>query len=580
MSMSVAELVHPVRGRLIAGVALQAAATLAGLVPYVCVAEIGRTLLAPGATDHDRAWTLVALAVGALLLRFTLLGAATTVTHLADADLTYALRRRIADHLSRVPLGWFGRRSSGQVRHAVQDDVAALHTLVAHAGNDLTTAAVTPVAVLAYLAVVDWRLTLLTLIPVVLFAAIYAWVMRGSRDMADRYADAQGRIAAAAVEFVHGIAEVKAFGQVRRAHARFTREVDGFAEAFASWVQPVMRGFAVAVAVISGPSMLLTIALAGTWFVAQGWVEPPDLLPFFLLGIGLTAPFSTLRESGYSMQLAQRAAERIGTLLSVAPLPTAATPVAPDGTDVRLERVGFSYDGERDVLRDVDLTLAPGTVTALVGPSGAGKSTLATLVPRFVDVTHGRVLIGGVDVREIDPRVLYRQVGFVFQQVDLLRTSVRDNIALARPDASDVDVEAAARAAQIHDRIVTLPRGYASVIGEDARLSGGEAQRVSIARALLADAPILVLDEATAHADPESESAIQDALSRLVVGRTLLVIAHRLATIADADRIVVLDGGRVVEQGRHVELVAAGGWYARAWATERRTDATATGAVR
>ena len=239
----------------------------------------------------------------------------------------------------------------------------------------------------------------------------------------------------------------------------------------------------------------------------------------------------------------------------------------PHGNSVEFDAVTFSYDGDHDVLHDVSVTLPAGSITALVGPSGSGKSTLATLVPRFHDVASGAVRIGGVDVRDVDPTVLYRQVGFVLQDVQLLGISIADNIRLGRGDATDEEVYTAAEAAHIHGRILDLPNGYASVVGEDAHFSGGEAQRISIARALLADTPILVLDEATAFADPDSEAQIQAALSRLIEGRTVLVIAHRLGSVVGADNIVVLADGRVAEQGRHDELVDRGGHYARMWAS-------------
>ncbi|WP_245557881.1 ABC transporter ATP-binding protein [Nocardia thailandica] len=234
---------------------------------------------------------------------------------------------------------------------------------------------------------------------------------------------------------------------------------------------------------------------------------------------------------------------------------------------MRFENVSFGYRADREVLRGVDLELAAGTLTALVGPSGSGKSTLAKLLPRFYDVTGGRITIGGRDIRDFTSEQLYRTVGFVFQDVRLIRGSIRDNLLPARRGASDQDLERAARAAQIHDRILALPRGYDSEIGVDATLSGGEAQRLSIARALLADTPVLVLDEATAFADPESEAAVQDALAALVAGRTVLVIAHRLHTITGADRIVVLADGAVAESGTHADLHVADGLYQRLWET-------------
>jgi ATP-binding cassette subfamily B protein len=568
-------LLAPVRGRLVLAVALQAVGAVAAVVPFVAVAELARVLLDPAGLDPARLWTVAAVGGAALAVRCVFVLGAGLVTHLADNDLALDLRRRLADRLARLPLGWFTARHSGMVRKAVNDDVSAMHHLVGHTLTDLTTAVVVPAVSLAYLLAVDWRLTLVTLVPVAAGLLAHALMMRAAMTGYAQYDRAQARLGAASVEFAEGIAVVKAFGQAGRAHRRFLAAADDLARFFWEWVRGMVRISAVSELLLSPVAVLLWVLAAGTVFVTAGWAPALDVLPFALLGLGLSAPVQALGHAHWEIRTAGQAAARVGALLAAPPLPQPAHPREPQGTTVVLDRVSYSYDGRTRAVADVSLELAPGTVTALVGPSGSGKSTLARLLPRFVDVTAGAVRIGGVDVRELSAERLYRTVAFVFQDVQLLRTSVRDNIALARPDAGLAEVEAAARAANVHDRIAALPRGYDSVVGVDARLSGGEAQRVSIARALLADAPVLVLDEATAFADPESEAAIQDALSRLVAGRTLLVIAHRLATVRDADQIAVLGGGRIAERGRHDELLAAGGWYARAWAAHERSVAWA-----
>ena len=569
-------LLAPVRGTLIAACLVQAIGAVAGVLPFIAVAELGRVLLADGPIDAARAWTVAGIGAGALVVRLICLLGAAGLTHFADVDFRLALRRRMAARLGQVPLGWFTERNAGLVKKALEDDVVALHHLVGHAYINLASAAVTPVVAMAYLFWIDWRLTLITMAPLAL-GVLVMMSMRG-RDYAEKmaaYDTALGKVNAASVEFVNGIAVVKTFGQARKAYGRFLNETARFVDYFWEWVRGMLRVSAVSEVVLS-PLFALAIVLgAGTGFVAAGWMPPVDILPFALLGLSFAGPLLVINYSQHEMLQSKQAAERIVSLLE-SPILQERAGGALEGSRVAYEGVGFSYDGRTAALSDIDLVLEPGTVTALVGPSGSGKTTLARLLPRFWDPTAGRITLGGVGVDAVPSSQLYRQVGFVFQDVQLLRATIRENIALARPDAPLETVEAAAKAAQIHERILALPRGYDSVAGEDARLSGGEAQRVSIARAILADAPILVLDEATAFSDPESEAAIQDALSELVRGRTLLVIAHRLHTITGADTICVLDRGRIVERGRHSELLAKGGLYARMWAAADRAEAAAT----
>ncbi|MHA3020797.1 ABC transporter ATP-binding protein [Mycobacterium sp. BMJ-28] len=564
-ALALAALLAPVAGRTRIAQVLTLIASAATVAPFIGIVEIGRTLLAGGGTDAPRIATIVAVVIAALLIRTWANGTALTLTHLADGDLQRSLRRRIVDTLGRLPLGWFNGTSSGEVRKAVQQDVGELHFLVAHSAVENTGALATPAFGLAYCFALDWRLGLLAIGTAPVYLGVYMWLGRDVRVQMERMNAGIARISATIVEFIAGVAVVKTFGETGRAHKRFADAAEEFNDGFAGWMGPMVRVKAASSIFIEAPTVLLVNLAGGYWFVRSGWVTPIDVLGSTLVAMTIPAAVLAVGYSAGIRKQAQAAAGRLVGLLDQPKLKVSTNPQEPQGNSVDFDAVSFSYDGINTVLHEVDLSLTPGTVTALVGPSGSGKSTLATLVPRFHDATAGAVRVGGVDVRDIDPAVLYRHVGFVLQDVQLLGISVADNIALGRPDATREDVYRAAEAALVHDRILELPRGYDSVVGVDAHFSGGEAQRVSIARALLADAPVLVLDEATASADPDSEAQIQAALSRLIAGRTVLVIAHRLGSITGADNIVVLDGGRVVEQGRHDQLLARDGQYADMW---------------
>lgn len=563
------ELLRPVAGRIRVAQVLGALGAAAGLVPFVALAGLADALLAPGPVDRSAVEAAVWLVLAGLGARAGLTGLALAITHVADVRLQAVLRRRMTAHLGRVPLGWFSERSSGLVRKAAQDDVHDLHQVVAHHPVEWVAAWVLPLAGVGYLAWLDWRLALLALVTVPFYAAAYAWMMRGYAAKVDQMAAGNARISSAVVEFVSGIAVVKTFGQARRAHRGYTEAARDFGRFYAEWVGPMLRVEAFAAMALSAPVVLLVSCAGVLWFVDAGWVTPVEAMTGVLVSLVVPTTITALGFGASNRRIAAAAARRIHELLDTPVLPVPDTPRVPSGHRVEFDGVRFAYPGGGEVLRGIDLDCPEGTVTALVGPSGAGKSTLATLVARFHDVTGGAVRIGGVDVREIAPEVLYRHVGFVLQDVQLVHGSIADNVRLGRPDAPDEELHAACRAARIHERVLALPRGYDSVVGEDALLSGGEAQRVSIARALLADTPVLVLDEATAFADPESEADIQDALSELARGRTVIVVAHRLSTVTGADRIAVVDGGVVRETGTHTELLARGGRYAAMWTAHR-----------
>ncbi|MEU0384350.1 ABC transporter ATP-binding protein [Streptomyces chartreusis] len=565
----VARLLRPYAGGFALVVVLQITGAVAGLAPLLAVVELGRTLLAPGPADGGHVRDVVIAGAAGLLVRLLFTAASSGVGHLLDTRVQLSLRRQLAARLGRVPIGRLARRRTGELAKLVGEDVSAVHPLIAHTPGELVSAFVVPLVSLGYLLTVDWRLTLITLIPVLLAVGLVPLMMTPARLREQKEFDAaMGRISTSVVEFVQGIAVVKAFGGSERAHGRFRTAVGDFTRSFYRMVRGLSGVAAGMQVALSPPFVLLAVLVGGTYRITGGGLPPADLLPFILLGLGLTAPVAALGHGFDDLQAARRAVGRIRDVLAEPSLPEPVRPVAPEGHRVELRDVRFGYEGAaagREVLRGIDLVLEPGTTTAVVGPSGSGKSTLVQLLPRFYDPTHGCVLLGGVDLREVGSQELYRRVSFVFQDVRLLRASVADNIALAVPHADRDAVVRAARRASIHDRILELPRGYDSVIGEDARLSGGEAQRVSIARALLADTPVLALDEATAFADPHTEQAVREALAQTRQKRTTLVIAHRLETIADADTVVMLRDGEIVERGTAAELLARGGAFAEFW---------------
>ncbi|KGE99848.1 iron ABC transporter ATP-binding protein [Actinomyces sp. S6-Spd3] len=550
------ELTAPIRGSMALAQLLGVLYGALAVAPYVILVQLGEVLLAAARSgvspDRAEVISLLMWLIGAFGARYGIYFLALSVTHFADVRFGHIVRMRMVKVLASAPLAWFTSTNSGAVRKAIQDDTHDVHTVIAHAPVESAAAVSAPLSLLIYSFIIDWRLGLLSIATLPIYALINAWMMRDMGEKTaqmDRYLT---RVSATMVEFVSGISVVKAFGTVGRAHERFTRAAEDFASFYVAWCGPLLKGSALGQAAVS-PSMILLISTAGgSALAAAGIVSPVQVITCALIALVIPAAIEVLGSTVWSYQIAGAAALRIVDLLSVSPLPVEGNE-EPSGAEVEIDDVSFSY-GSTLALQDVSLTVPQGTVTALVGPSGSGKSTLATLVARFADPDQGSVRIGGVDVRAIAPDVLYRHVSFVLQDPQLLDISVRENIALGRPDAKEEAIWAAATAAHIDDYVRSLPRGLDSVIGEDAHPSGGQAQRIAIARALLVDAPILVLDEATAFTDPEAEAEIQSALTRLVQGKTVLVIAHRSASIIGVDQVAILEAGRLIARGTPEEL--------------------------
>ena len=550
------ELTAPIRGSMMVARVLGFLYGALAVAPYVILVHLGEVLLAAARSgvspDRGEVISLLMWLIGAFGARYGIYFLALGVTHFADLRFGHIVRSRMVKVLSGAPLAWFTSTNSGAVRKAIQDDTHDVHTVIAHAPVESTAAISAPLSLLIYAFVVDWRLGLLSIATMPIYGLIYAWMLAGMGDKTAQMDRHLTRVSATMVEFVSGISVVKAFGTVGRSHQRFTQAAEDFSRFYRDWCGPMLRGSALGQASVS-PSLILLISTSGgAALAAARIVSPVQVITCALIALVIPAAIEVLGTTAWAYQIAGAAALRIVNLLSVTPLPATGT-VVPTTADIEIDDVCFSY-GSTLALDHVSLRVPEGSITALVGASGSGKSTLATLVARFADPDRGAVRIGGVDARDIAPDVLYRHVSFVLQDPQLLDISVRDNIALGVPGASDEAVWAAAGAARIDDYLRSLPRGLDSVIGEDAHPSGGQAQRIAIARALLVDAPILVLDEATAFTDPEAEADIQAALTRLVQGKTVLVIAHRAASIVGVDQIAILDAGRLIALGTPDQL--------------------------
>lgn len=557
-----------------ASMALAVLSAAASFVPYVAIYLMIRDAVGVypnlAAVDVSAMAGYAGLAVAGIVVDVGCYLAALLCSHAAAFDAQYRTKLDIAAHLGRIPLGHVARLGTGRISKVMDESVGGIEQFIGHSIPDLAATAAAPVVLVALLFVFDWRFGVATLAAVAVACVVQFSGYADKRVMASmgRYQEVKEQMGNAAVEYVRGMRVVKAFGQTARSFKRLTdaiKDYTGLSLDVTLFFRNSMPGFT---AIINNAYLFVLpvgILLAPG---AQDWPTFVLSLVFYLLFVhSISSVFAKILYVSEDGMLAQANIDRIDSVLGIEELSCPEAPKTPKDASVSLRDVTFSYEDDAEpALRDVSLEIPAGTVCAVVGPSGSGKSTLANLVARFWDVDSGQVLVGGVDVREMSQDELMGSLSLVFQDSHLFRESIADNIRRGRPGATDDEVVEAAKAAQADAFISSLPHGYATVIGsEGVHLSGGEQQRIAIARSIISDAPIVVLDEATAFSDPENEHLIQMAFERLMAGKTVIMIAHRLSTVVGADKIVVLDGGRKVEEGTHEELLAASGTYAKMW---------------
>lgn len=555
----------PCKGKMALSVFCAILSVAGGFIPFWAVYEILLAFINQNVTLNGiLIWCLVGAA--GYLLRVACHGISTILAHISAYTILEGIRLKIADRLMKAPLGEVMGRRIGYLKNIIMDKVEDLEPPLAHMIPELTSNLLLPVAIFIWMLVIDWRMGLAVLIAPVLAMIPMFFLMRNYNSQYAAYMEANNHVNSIIIEYVEGIEVVKAFNQSTSSYEKFVNAVQSFKEFTLAWFKSTWKSMNLMMAIM--PTTLLGVLPVGLLLVQNGSISPAELAMGIILSLSIVGPLmkaTTFINEAKSMEYAVEAANE---LLNLPVLPDSGKIVSIPHNDIALKHVTFSYDGseQNEVLHDVNLELPEGSFTALVGPSGGGKSTIARLIARFWDVTGGNITIGGKNIKELSIRQLSELVSFVTQDNFLFNCSLKENIRLGNPNTTDEEVYAAAKAACCDEFIVRLDKGYDTPAGDAGkRLSGGEKQRIAIARAILKNAPIVILDEATAFTDPQNEDKIQKSIMALSKGKTLLVIAHRLSTIQNADQIVVLKKGRIVDCGKQKELLKRCPLYADMW---------------
>lgn len=555
---------RPDKGKMILSLALACIGEALGMVPYIVVGLLAAGLVESTLTLSMAAWLCVAAAFGQVA-KFFFTWRSSMMSHGIAFKALRTMREMMAEKMARVPMGTIVDTPTGTFKNRFIDNVNQLEDAIAHFMPELPSNVFAPVLAMAIVFAVDWRMGLAGIATIPLGILFYPGMMRGYKEKMARYIASEQAMNATLVEYVNGIQVIKAFGRSASSYGSFSQAVAEYHDSTLAWFRQSWVWMALVKAVV--PCTLLVSLPLGVWLLSTGQLGLPAFMVCISIPLGFIGGVLKFAQAASQISRMDACLNVIWDFLGLPELTRPHERVELSGDSFSFENVSFSYHEGEEVLHDVSFQTKPGSITAIVGPSGSGKSTVAKLMAGFWDASGGAIRYGGHDVRDIPFGQLMEHVAYVAQDTFLFDRTIADNIRMGRQDATDAEVEEAARAAGAYEFIERLPQGFDTPAGEaGARLSGGERQRITIARAMLKDADVVILDEATAYADPENEALVERAISELVAGKTLVTIAHRLSTITGADQIIVMDAGRIIAQGRHGDLLASCPLYARMWA--------------